>query len=127
MTNNDALFEQGKAIRQDMWGQDGLVPLERATDFNRDFEGLVTRYCFGEVWSRGELSRAQRSMLTLAMLVALGKPNQLRVHVKGAIANGVTKEQIREVLMHSAIYCGIPAAVEGFRNAAEALDELGES
>jgi 4-carboxymuconolactone decarboxylase len=127
MTNDDAVFEQGKAIRQDMWGTDGLAPLERATDFNRDFEELVTRYCFGEVWGREELSRAQRSMLTLGLLVALGKPNQLRVHVKGAIANGVTKEQIREVLMHSAIYCGIPAAVEGFRNAAEALDELGES
>jgi 4-carboxymuconolactone decarboxylase len=110
-----------------MWGADGLAPLERATDFNRDFEELVTRYCFGEVWGREELSRAQRSMLTLALLVALGKPNQLRVHVKGAIANGVTKEQIREVLMHSAIYCGIPAAVEGFRNAAEVLEELGES
>jgi len=64
-------------------------------------------------------------MLTIAMLVALGRPHEVRVHVRGAIANGVSKDQIREVLIHSAIYCGIPAAVDGFRNAAEVLDELG--
>ena len=71
-----------------------------------------------------ELPRKTRSMLTMAILVALGKPNELRVHVKGAIANGVTEDEIREVLMHTAVYCGIPAGVEGFRNARQALDEL---
>jgi 4-carboxymuconolactone decarboxylase len=120
------VFEQGMAIRDEMFGPaQGHEKFERTTDFDREFEELVTRYCFGEVWTRGQLTRGQRSMLTIAMLVALGKPNQLRGHVAGAIANGVSKEEIREVLIHAAIYCGIPAAVEGFRNASEVLDQLG--
>ena len=123
----DALVARGNEIKEEMFGPEhGQAKLDRATDFTRAFEELVCKYCFAEVWGRDEeLPRATRSMLTIAMLAALGKPNELRVHVKGAIANGVTKEQIREVLIHAAIYCGVPAAVEGFRNATQALDELG--
>lgn len=122
----DALFTRGVAIRDEMLGTEhGSAKLASTTDFTRDFENLVTRYCFAEVWGRDQLPRGLRSMITIAMLVALGRAQEVRVHVKGAIANGVTKEQIREVLIHSAIYCGIPAAVDGFRNAAAVLDELG--
>lgn len=122
----DALVARGNAIKEEMFGAEhGQAKLDRATDFTRAFEELVCKYCFAEVWGRDEeLPRDIRSMLTIAMLVALGKPNELRAHVKGAIANGVTKEQIREVLIHAAIYCGVPAAVDGFRNATQALDEL---
>ncbi|HXY79481.1 MAG TPA: carboxymuconolactone decarboxylase family protein [Candidatus Bathyarchaeia archaeon] len=99
--------------------------LEKATDFNRTLQELVTRYCFGEVWTRSLLDRRTRSMLTMALLVALNKPNQLKGHVRGAIKNGVTKEEIREVLLHSMIYAGVPAGVDSFNHATEVLKELG--
>ncbi len=82
-------------------------------------------YCFAEVWGREEeLSRRIRSMLTIAMLVAQGREPELR-HVHGAIANGVTTDEIREVILHAAVYCGVPAAVSGYRNAEQALEEIG--
>jgi 4-carboxymuconolactone decarboxylase len=120
------LVDRGNEIKEEMFGPEhGKAKLERATDFTRAFEELVCKYCFAEVWGRDDqLPRNIRSMLTIAMLVALGKPNEIRVHVRGAVANGVTKDQIREVLIHAAVYCGIPAAVDGFRNAIEVLDEL---
>lgn len=123
----DALITRGVEIKEQMFGAEhGQAKLDQATEFTREFEELVARYCFAEVWGREkQLPRDVRSMLTIAMLVALGRPHEVRVHVRGAIANGVSKDQIREVLIHSAIYCGIPAAVDGFRNAAEVLDELG--
>jgi 4-carboxymuconolactone decarboxylase len=118
-------FETGVAIRERMWGAESVRSrLDDATDFTRDFEELVTRYCFGAVWGREQLTPATRSMLTIAMLVALGRSFQVKLHVQGAVANGVTREQIREILLHAAPYCGIPAALDGFRSAAEALDEL---
>lgn len=122
----DALVEKGLAIKTEMFGPDhGRAKLDRATDFNREFEELVAAYCFGAVWGREQLPRDIRSMITIAMLVALGRSHEVRVHVAGAISNGVTKDQIREVLIHSAIYCGVPAAVDAFSNAIEVLDELG--
>jgi 4-carboxymuconolactone decarboxylase len=125
----DALVERGNEIKEEMFGPEhGKAKLDKATDFTRAFEELVCKYCFAEVWGREEeLPRNIRSMLTIAMLVALGKPNEIRVHVKGAIANGVTRDQIREILIHASVYCGVPAAVDGFRNAIQALDELGEA
>ena len=126
MADAQEVYERGIAVRDEMLGSEhGRAKVESQSDFTADFENMITRYCFGEVWTREALTRAQRSMITLAMLIALGRPHEIRVHVKGAIANGVTKEQIREVLIHAAIYCGIPAAVEGFRNATQALDEIG--
>lgn len=124
---DDDLVARGNAIKAEMFGPEhGAAKLERATDFTRPFEELVSAYCFGEVWAREEeLPRRIRSMLTIAMLVALGRSQEIRVHVKGAIANGVTEDEIREILMHASVYCGVPAAVDGFRNAVQALDELG--
>jgi 4-carboxymuconolactone decarboxylase len=125
---DDALYEKGIAIREEMFGPEhGRAKVESQPDFTREFEELVTRYCFGSVWGREELSRGVRSMLTVAMLVALGRAQEIRVHVMGAINNGVSKDELREVLIHSAIYCGIPAAVDGFRNASAVLAELGWS
>jgi 4-carboxymuconolactone decarboxylase len=126
---NDALVDRGNAIKEEMFGPEhGAAKLEQATDFTRPFEELVSKYCFAEVWGRDEeLSRRIRSMLTIAILVAQGREQEVRVHVKGAIANGVTKDEIREVILHAAVYCGVPAAVNGYRNAAQALEEIGVS
>lgn len=122
----DELYDRGIAIREAMFGPDGAqAKVDRATDLTREFEVLVTRYCFGETWGRETITRAQRSMITLAMLLALGRSHEIRVHIRGALANGVSPEEIREIILHSAIYCGIPAAVEGFRGATEVFEELG--
>jgi 4-carboxymuconolactone decarboxylase len=118
----DETFDKGIKIREEMFGPEhGLSKVQAATPFMRPFEDLVTTYCFGEVWERPELSRRDRSLITLAMLIALGKPWEIKVHTQGALANGVTEEEIREVCLHAALYCGIPAAGEGFRNSGEVL------
>jgi 4-carboxymuconolactone decarboxylase len=115
-------FAAGLALRQSMFGDGGAADQILATDdFMFPMQDYVTRYCFGETWTREALAPNIRSMLTLAMLVAYGRPNELRVHVQGAINNGVTKEELQEVMLHSMIYCGVPRAVEGFRIAAEVL------
>ena len=120
------IFAAGLEVRRAMFGVEGAErQIEAATDFTRPLQDMVTRYCFGEVWNRPALDHKTRSMLTLALLTALGKQNQLRVHVKGAIQNGVSKEEIREVLMHSMIYAGVPAAVDSFATTAEVLKQMG--
>ncbi|MDR2214604.1 MAG: carboxymuconolactone decarboxylase family protein [Nevskiaceae bacterium] len=124
MDRRDSAFDAGMAVRRDMFGDSGAVQrMAQATDFNRPFEELVTRYCFGEVWSREGLDPKTRSLITLAALVAMTKPNQLKVHVRGALANGATPAEIREVLLHTAVYAGIPAGVEAFNAAAEVLEK----
>lgn len=126
MDQNDPAYETGMTVRREMFGPAGAeLRLAQATDFNRPFEDLVTRYCFGDVWARPGLDRKTRSLITLAALTALTKPNQLRVHVRGALANGCSVEEIREVLMHTSIYAGIPAGVEAFSAAAEVLKSEG--
>jgi 4-carboxymuconolactone decarboxylase len=121
----DELFAKGVAIRDEMLGPEhGSEKLANQTDWTRDFEDLVTRYCFASVWGREELPRDVRSMLTIAMLVAMGRSHEIRVHVMGAVNNGVSREQIREIMIHAAPYCGIPAALDGLRNAGQVLDEL---
>jgi 4-carboxymuconolactone decarboxylase len=122
MSMADEKFDKGIKIREEMFGPEhGLAKVEAASDFNRPFEDLVTTYCFGEIWERPELSRRDRSMITLAMLIAQGKAWEIRVHTQGALANGVTEEEIREICLHASIYCGVPSAGEGFRNAGEVL------
>jgi 4-carboxymuconolactone decarboxylase len=119
-------FAAGMQVRREMLGPalaDQAV--NSATDFTRPLQEIVTRYCFGEIWTRPPLDRRTRSLLTMAILVALGKPNQLRVHVRAAITNGATKDEIREVLLHSMIYCGVPAGVDSFTHATEVLKEMG--
>jgi 4-carboxymuconolactone decarboxylase len=98
-----------------------------ADDFNMPMQRLTTEYCWGAVWGREELPKKIRSMLNLAMLSALNRPHELKTHVGGALRNGVTREEIREVLLQVAIYCGIPAGVEAFRVAKEALAEFERS
>jgi 4-carboxymuconolactone decarboxylase len=122
----DDSFRTGMQIRRDMFGPAGAEDrYAAATDFNRPFEEVVTRYCFGDTWSRPGLDRKTRSLVTLAALTALVRPNQLRVHVRGALANGATPEEIREVLLHTTVYAGVPAGVEAFNAAAEVLKDLG--
>ncbi len=119
-------FRDGLEVRYRMWGQDGTdAQIDAATDFTWPLQDYVTRYCFGETWTRGALDPAMRSMLTLGLLVAYGRPNEIRVHVQGAIANGVSTDQIREVMLHAMIYCGVPRAVEGFHVAQATLREMG--
>ncbi len=119
-------FSAGLAIRRDMFGTANADQvLQSATDFNRPLQEMVTRYCFGEAWANSLLDRRTRSMLTMALLVALNRPNQLKGHVRAAFKNGVTKDEIREVLLHSMIYAGVPAGVDSFNHAMDVLKELG--
>ena len=123
---SDKAYETGRDVVVKMWGEEVAAAREdRATKFNRPFEDLVTRYCFGEVWGESTLDPKTRSMITLAALAALTKPNQIKVHVRGAIANGVSVDEIRAILMHTSIYAGIPAGVEAFNASKEVLKEMG--
>jgi 4-carboxymuconolactone decarboxylase len=98
--------------------------IKSADDFNRPFQELVTEYCWGAVWGREGLSRKTRSLLNLAMISALNRPHELKMHVAGALRNGVTRDEIREVFMAVAIYCGVPAGVDAFRTAREVFAEI---
>jgi 4-carboxymuconolactone decarboxylase len=120
------VFARGLDVRRAMWGHEGAEgQIDSASDFIWPMQDYVTRWCFGETWTRTKLPRKTRSMITLGILVAQGRPHELKVHVRGAIANGVSKEEIQEVLLHAMIYSGIPRGVEGFRSAAEVLREMG--
>lgn len=118
-------FDRGLELRRHMFGLAGAdKQLEAATDFTRPLQEIVTRSCFGEIWHRPVLDHKMRSIITIAMVAALGKPNQVKVHVKGALANGVSPEEIREILLQVMVYGGLPAAVEAFGAAAEALADV---
>ena len=118
------VFERGLSIRKAVLGEEYVEKsLATADEFNMPLQELVTEYCWGAVWGREELPRKVRSMLNLAMLSCLNRPHELRIHVRGALRNGVTKEEIREVLLQVAIYAGVPAAVDSFRTAREVLAE----
>jgi 4-carboxymuconolactone decarboxylase len=119
-------FARGLDVRRAMWGHDGAEgQINTAGDFIWPLQEVVTTYCFGQTWTRPKLSRKVRSMITLAMLVAMARPNELKVHVQGAIANGVSKDEIQEILLHAMVYAGVPRGVEGFRAAEEKLKEMG--
>lgn len=123
---NDKTFQRGLEIRREMFGSEGAEQqTEAATDFTWPLQDMVTRYCFGEIWDRPVLDRKQRSMITLAMLIALGRPHEIKIHVRGGLKNGLSKDEIREILVHSMLYCGIPASVDGYRAAQEVLKEEG--
>lgn len=125
-TPQDGSFSTGMQIRREMFGPGGAEErYAQTTGFNRPFEEVVTRYCFGDTWSRPGLDRKTRSLITLAALTAMVRPNQLKVHVRGALANGATPEEIREVLLHTTVYSGVPSGVEAFTAAAEVLNQLG--
>jgi 4-carboxymuconolactone decarboxylase len=122
---NKELFEKGLAIRKSVLGAEYVEKsIAAADDFNRPMQELTTEYCWGWCWGREGLDKKTRSIINLAMISALNRPNELKMHVKGAIRNGLSKEEIREVLLQVAIYCGIPAGVDSFRIAKEAFAEL---
>lgn len=119
------IFERGLAIRKDVLGKEFVEKsFAAADDFNMPMQELTTEYCWGWVWGREELPRKTRSMLNLAMIASLNRPHELKMHVKGALKNGVSKTEIREIFLQVAIYAGIPAGVDSFRIAREAFAEL---
>ncbi len=123
--NKDA-FDKGLITRRAVLGADYVDnSIKNADDFNLPMQELVTEYCWDAIWNRPGLDRKTRSMLNLAMLTALNRPHELRLHVRGAINNGLTKDEIKEVLLQTAIYCGVPAAIDSFKNAKEMFKEMG--
>lgn len=117
-------FEKGLAIRKQVLGEEYVNhSMNNADDFNLPLLELATEYCWGAVWGREGLTKTERSLINLAMISALNRPNELKLHVKGALRNGVPKEKIREVLLQVTIYCGVPAGVDSFRIAKEAIAE----
>ncbi|MFD2415911.1 carboxymuconolactone decarboxylase family protein [Amycolatopsis pigmentata] len=127
MTNDEThreTFERGLAMRKKVLGDAHVErSLARVSEFSRPIQELVTEYCWGEVWTRAVLPPRTRSLLNLVMLTALNRSHELGVHVRGALRNGVTVEEIQEVFIHTAIYVGVPAALESFRVAERVLDE----
>ncbi len=116
-------YEQGIKVRRAVLGDAHVdASLKSRNEFNEAFQDLLTRYAWGEIWARPGLPRQTRSMLTLAMMVALNRPDELRMHLRAALDNGVTREEIQEVLLQTAIYCGMPAANAAFRIAQEAFE-----
>ena len=118
-------YEQGLSVRRAVHG-DAHVDraLQNRNDFNAPFQDLLTRYAWGEIWTRPGLPRHTRSLLTVALLVALNRTDELRMHIRSAFNNGVTREQIQEVLLQCAIYCGIPAANSAFHSAEQVFAEM---
>lgn len=122
---NQTLFDRGLATRRQVLGSEHVdASIKNATDFNIDMQELVTQYCWGDVWNRPGLERKTRSFLNLAMLAALNRPHELKLHVRGALNNGLSKDEIKEVFLQVAIYCGVPAAIDSFRVASEVFKEL---
>jgi 4-carboxymuconolactone decarboxylase len=118
-------FERGLATRRQVLGTDYVErALAGADDFSQPLQELVTEVAWGTVWQRPGLALAERSLLTVVMLVALNRPHELKTHLRGALNNGVSREKIREALLHAAIYCGMPAAVDAFRVARELFAEV---
>ncbi len=123
---NKELFEKGLKVRREVLGSEYVdASMKNADAFNMPLQELVTEYCWGEIWNRPGLDRRTRSLLNLAMLTALNRSHEVRLHVRGAINNGLTKEEIAEVFLQGAIYCGVPAAVDSFRIAREVFKEMG--
>jgi len=119
-----ARFDKGREIRSSVLGKEFVDnAFQTADEFNLPLQELVTEYCWGAIWGREELPKKTRSMLNLAMISALNRPPELKAHIKGALVNGVTPVEIREVLLQVAIYCGVPAAVDSFRIAREVFQE----
>ena len=122
----DQRFERGLAIRKEVVGEAHVErSMANVSDFSRPMQEWVTRACWGEVWDRPGLDRRTRSLLNLVMLTALGRSHELAVHVRGALTNGCTTEEIQEALLQAAVYCGAPAGLEGFRVAEKVLGEEG--
>ena len=119
----DSQYDKGMATRKKVMGEDFVAKaMAKTTDFTLPMQQFITRNAWGEVWQRDGLDLKTRSLITVAMLTALGKQNELKGHVRGALNNGATVAEIQEVLLHASIYCGVPTAVEAFRSAAEVVE-----
>ena len=119
-------LEAGIEVREEVLGAEHVErSLAKATEFGRPMQELVTEYCWGEIWTRDALDRRTRSLLNLGMLTAMNRGHELRVHLRGALNNGVTPAEIREALLQAAVYCGVPAGLEAFRLAEEVLGAEG--
>ena len=119
----DSAFQKGLAMRTQVMGQSFVdKAFGGMTEFTEPMQHHITRAAWGDTWQRGVLDLKTRSLVTVAMLTALGKSHELKGHVRGALNNGASQEEIQEVLLHAAVYCGVPTAVEGFRAAAEVVD-----
>jgi len=122
---SDDLWEKGLEIRREVVGEPHVErSLAAADDFNMPLQAYITRYAWGDIWRRPGLDRRSRSILNLGMLTALNRPAELKLHLRGALRNGVTREEIRECLLQTAVYCGAPAALDAFRVAREVFAEL---
>lgn len=123
---NESLYEAGLKTRREVLG-DAYVDasLANADEFGQPLQELVTQYCWGDIWNRQDLDRKTRSLLNLAMLTALNRSQELRAHIRGAINNGASKAEIREVFLQAAVYCGVPSGVESFRAAREVFKDMG--
>ncbi len=120
------MFEKGREIRTEVLGRERVAKaLDQADSFNRDFQELLTEYCWGACWGRGGLTRQQRSLLNLGMLAALNRPHEFELHFRAAIGNGLSRAELQDALIQIAIYCGVPAGVEAHRIAGKVLAEPG--
>ncbi len=120
----DDLLKRGMKTRREVLGDQHVdTATQAATDLDRDFQDFITRYAWGDIWSREGLSRQTRSIITISLMVALNREEELRMHLRAALRNGVTPDEIRETLMHCAVYCGLPAANSAFKIALQVLSE----
>jgi 4-carboxymuconolactone decarboxylase len=120
------LFERGLTLRREVLGSDYVdKSLNGSNDFMMAFQRLTTEWCWGYAWTRPGLDRKTRSLINLAMLTALNRSPEIKLHVRGALKNGVTVDEIKEVLVHATIYCGIPAGLDAFKAANDVLKEVG--
>lgn len=118
------LFQKGLKVRREVLGEEYVnKSLNSADDFTADFQKFVTEWCWGELWNRPGLDRKTRSIINISMLTALNRPNEIRLHVRGAINNGVSPEEIKEIILQAAVYCGVPAALDTLKIASEVLHE----
>lgn len=119
----DPELQAGLATRRAVLGNDYVqAALDKATDFNAPLQEAVTRHAWGNTWQRKGIDLRTRSIVTVSMLVALGRMHELKIHVRGALNNGVTREELQEIFLHASVYCGFPAAVDAFRSASEVID-----
>jgi 4-carboxymuconolactone decarboxylase len=119
------LFEKGIAIRREVLGADYVdKAIREADEISRAMQELITTFCWGTVWARPGLTRKSRSLINLAMLTALNRPHEIEIHIRAALNNGLTKDEIREVFLQAAIYCGVPAAIDSFRIAKKIFAEV---
>ena len=127
MTSEDSTYDRGMRVRREVLGDEHMDrAIERTTEFTADFQNFITRYAWGEIWARPGLDRRTRSCITLTALVALGRLDELGMHVRAAIRNGLTEQEINEILLQCTVYCGVPAANSAFAVAQLVLSDLEE-